>query len=298
MRKLDIKDIDEKLKLKFPNEQLKTLEYQDMKKPFSVQCLSCQTIYHYQRAENVFRKKCCCSKCNDTIEWQHTKQKFLDWLSVHPEFTLVDDLNTIHSSQQHIKCKCTKCGRIQENKKVYDYFDNKQCYCQTKGIRKPDDILLEELGNDVQLLELYKNTDTPILIHNNRCGHTYKIAMSHLLGSNKNACPICNSSIGEKEIIYNLNNMHISYIREYKMQINGQDIRVDFYLPNQNCIIEYNGIQHYQPVEHFGGQEAFVKQQQRDNLLTQYCIENNISLLVISYKEFNKIKDKLSEVAA
>ena len=30
---------------------------------------------------------------------------------------------------------------------------------------------------------------------------------------------------------------------------------VDFYLPKYNLFIEYNGKQHYEPIEYFGGQQ-------------------------------------------
>ena len=51
----------------------------------------------------------------------------------------IEDLNKIHKSQDHIRCKCTKCGRIQENKNVYNYYAQKQCFCQSKSTTKPLD---------------------------------------------------------------------------------------------------------------------------------------------------------------
>ena len=295
MKKMTIKDIDKKLITFFPNECLKTIEYQDMKSPIKIQCLSCGKIYESKRAENIFRKKKFCSKCTDTLEWRKTKEKFIKWIENSEEFELVDNLTKIHNSQQKIRCRCKKCGRIQENKKIYDYFANKHCYCQTKSIKKPNDILLKELGDDIELLESYVNTDTPLLIHNNRCNHTYKARLSHLL-KNKNMCPICNSSTGEKEILYCLDKMGLSYIREFKINIGNQNMRIDFYLPEYNLMIEYNGIQHYQPVEHFGGAEKFNQQQKRDNKLLEYCECNNIKLLIIPYTEYNKIEKILKEV--
>ena len=52
---------------------------------------------------------------------------------------VIDDLNKIHKSQDHIRCKCTKCGRVQENKNIYDYYAQKQCFCQSKSTKKPLD---------------------------------------------------------------------------------------------------------------------------------------------------------------
>ena len=291
---MKINEVEKKLLKTFPNEKLKVIEYKNMKSPIKVQCLSCGIIYSLQRAENIFRRKKCCSSCTDSKEWQQTKQDFINWINISNEFELADDLDTIHNSQQHIKCKCKKCGRIQENKRVYDYFANKHCYCQTKSVKKPQDILLIELGEDIELLEPYVNTDTPILIHNNRCNHTYKIKLSSLL-LNKNRCPICNSSLGEKEILYHLDKMGLSYIREFKITVDNQDMRIDFYLPEYNLMIEYNGQQHYQPVSFFGGEKAFEKQQERDLKLQNYCQKQKIKLLIISYLDYNNIKDRLEE---
>lgn len=65
--------------------------------------------------------------------------------------------------------------------------------------------------------------------------------------------------------------MGIKYLREYtlKHQIGNFKIRVDFVLKykDKTVIIEYNGKQHYQPVEFFGGEEKFKKQQIRDEAL-------------------------------
>ena len=35
---------------------------------------------------------------------------------------------------------------------------------------------------------------------------------------------------------------------------------IDFYLPDYNIFIEYNGEQHYVPIEHFGGELQFSEQ--------------------------------------
>lgn len=61
------------------------------------------------------------------------------------------------------------------------------------------------------------------------------------------------------------------------------DIRVDFYIPKCNLIIEYNGEQHYKPIYKFGGIMAFEKQQERDSFLRDACKENNINLIEIPY---------------
>ena len=53
--------------------------------------------------------------------------------------------------------------------------------------------------------------------------------------------------------------------------------------------IEYNGEQHYNSVEIFGGDEAFEKQKIRDNRKTEYCQAHGINLQWIPYYEFDSI---------
>ena len=42
---------------------------------------------------------------------------------------------------------------------------------------------------------------------------------------------------------------------------------------NNNIIkaIEFDGIQHFEPIEYFGGQDAFINQQERDQRKADYC---------------------------
>jgi hypothetical protein len=55
--------------------------------------------------------------------------------------------------------------------------------------------------------------------------------------------------------------------------------------------IEYDGRQHFEPAECFGGEEGFIETQQNDLIKNNYCKKNNITLLRIRYDE--NIKDVL-----
>lgn len=64
-------------------------------------------------------------------------------------------------------------------------------------------------------------------------------------------------------------------------------LRFDFYLPDYNCCIEYDGIQHYKDNDFF---KSTVKENQyRDETKNLYCKNNNIDLIRISYKEDKRI---------
>ena len=277
-----------KIKKKFPDENFTIIDYQGMKKPLFVQCNNCKTTIQVQRAENFFRRKKGCNNCSETIEWKKQKDNFLLWLQSHPEYELIDDLNKIHKSQDHVRCKCTKCGRIQENKNVYDYYAQKQCFCQSKSTKKPLDQIQKDFSNICIFLEEYINANTPVLIESLACHHQFKVAPKDIL-RRPFMCPICKSSHGEKRILLWLEQNNISYCRQYKID----NYKVDFYLPNSNIIIEFNGIQHYEPVEHFGGKEKFIQQQHRDKYIQDYCIQKNIKLIEISYLDYEQIENIL-----
>ena len=59
----------------------------------------------------------------------------------------------------------------------------------------------------------------------------------------------------------------------------------DFYLPDYNCCIEYDGRQHFQAIEYWGGEEVFQLTQFHDQIKNDYCKENNIRLIRIKYDE-------------
>ena len=65
---------------------------------------------------------------------------------------------------------------------------------------------------------------------------------------------------------------------------------------NITLLIEYQGIQHYEPVDIFGGEEYFKIFKKRDNIKRQYCKEHNIRLLEIPYWEYDNIENILNNI--
>ena len=94
---------------------------------------------------------------------------------------------------------------------------------------------------------------------------------------------------------YNINFFQQKIFSDLKGIGNGY-LRFDFYLPEQNIVIEYQGEQHYFPINKFGGQVSFEKQQIHDNIKRDYCKKNNIKLIEISYKEEDDIENIISSL--
>lgn len=69
-------------------------------------------------------------------------------------------------------------------------------------------------------------------------------------------------------------------------------LELDIYVPNLKLAFEYNGIQHYEPKECWGGVESFKEIVRRDKLKKDICEKIGISLIVVKYLDnnFDKLK--------
>lgn len=125
--------------------------------------------------------------------------------------------------------------------------------------------------------------------------------------NNAVGCPRCRESRGESVVANTLFELGIVGFQEHKFPdcVNpntGRFLRFDFYLPHYTACIEFHGIQHYQPTAFTGSssnrspwdinqlQMNYLDLLARDKIKEQYCIDNNIKLLVIKY-------DRISQVA-
>lgn len=111
------------------------------------------------------------------------------------------------------------------------------------------------------------------------------------LGSNhiylRQGCPKCSMSKGEQQIVNILEENNIIYTQQKRFDKckNINTLPFDFYLNDLNILIEYDGIQHFKPVEFFGGEISFNLTQQNDNIKNNYCKENNVVLHRIRYDD-------------
>ena len=58
---------------------------------------------------------------------------------------------------------------------------------------------------------------------------------------------------------------------------------LDLYIPSLQVGIEYQGIQHYTPVDFFGGEEALAHRQELDRQKSELCRENGVRLIEWPY---------------
>jgi hypothetical protein len=141
---------------------------------------------------------------------------------------------------------------------------------------------------------LYINSTTKVDIICPIHGLFKQMPQSHI--NKKTGCPECNESKGEK-IINNFlidNNIIFKSQKKFKDCKNKNSLPFDFYLIDYNILIEYDGIQHFQPVEYFGGELNFKIIQQNDLIKNNYCKDKNIKLIRIPYN--CELNYKLEEI--
>lgn len=114
----------------------------------------------------------------------------------------------------------------------------------------------------------------------------------HLQGQ---GCNKCKFSKGEIKISNLLKEKNIKHETQYRFDdcLNINKLPFDFYLPERRICIEYDGEQHFKPIEYFGGIESFNKLKERDKIKNDYCLSNSIKLIRIPFNKYDEIENIL-----
>ena len=176
-------------------------------------------------------------------------------------------------------CGCYQCLR--------DKIGNKNCASHDEYVIK-----LSDINNNIVVLEEYCGTEIKIKHKCTVCGHKWMAKPGNILTGK--GCPKCNESHGEKNISHYLKINNITYISQYTFDDckDKRKLPFDFYLPELNVCIEYDGEQHFKAVNHFGGEEGLSIRRLHDQIKTNYCQNHGIPLLRIKYDE--NIEEKLN----
>lgn len=148
------------------------------------------------------------------------------------------------------------------------------------------------INPDIVILGKYINARTPILHKCKIDGNEWMAMPDKILHGQ--GCPQCNESQGERAIRQWLDahNIRCVYQKSFSDCKDIKPLPFDFYLPDHNVLIEYDGKQHYEPISHFGGEQSFNRTKRHDNIKTEYCKNNNINLLRIPY--FKDVDEELN----
>lgn len=266
-------------------------------------------ITHYCKVHNCFwdttpnsiLNGCGCPMCRlDKFKKTRTKthEEYLQLLNeVNPEIIPLENYVTattkiLHYCKRHdlkwettpynvlnLACGCPECLKekiSEKNRKSHEQYL----------------LDLKDKKIDVMVVDEYINSSTPIKHKCVKCGYEWYSNPTCVL--NSKGCPHCAMSKGEKSIKDWLIDNNIEYYSQYKYEDckDRRPLPFDFYLPKYNLCIEYQGKQHYEEIEYFGGKDAFTVRQEHDEIKRKYCKENGVELLEIPY--YANVSDTLN----
>lgn len=128
------------------------------------------------------------------------------------------------------------------------------------------------------------------------CGNQRWFQTRYIKSGDTKSCGCIGRSAGEEKIARILSENNIKFEQEkiYEDLKFELPARFDFYLPQYNLLIEYDGEQHFKSCK-FGNitdeeaEQRFIKIQQHDTIKNEYCYNNNIPLIRIPYTHYNDL---------
>ena len=223
----------------------------------------------------------------------------------YPDYELLDDEYYGCKTKMNFICNKHRDKGVQEN--TIDNIINNHHVCKYCSYEKLRDIKIlnidkvKKLCNDKNVIYEGRYTkDHESYIQYSCEKHRKKgvqdMSLTHFKYSHV-PCKYCNISSGELKISNYLDNNNIEYESEkiFKECVDIHPLRFDFYLPDKNIIIEFDGKQHFEPVCFWHGIDAekcLESVKRRDKIKNDYCYNNNIKLIRIPYWEYDNI-DKI-----
>ena len=129
----------------------------------------------------------------------------------------------------------------------------------------------------------YINNHTKVCIICPKHGEFWIKPNNHL--SSKQGCPICINSRLEDEL-YDKMPKDIEVVRRYRSEWLGRQ-ELDFYFPNKKIAVECQGIQHFEPIEFWGGEMKLKYISNLDKEKQKKCLDNGIRLIYYTDYKIN-----------
>lgn len=214
-------------------------------------------------------------------------------------YKLLSNKTDIVRNTSYIRYKCPKHGEFEM--RIANLLTGKKCpKCNLENRScvyrlEQSEIIkrVKECGGNILNPQDYINqAEQNLKFICSDCGKVFISSFRNYTQHGGQVCPSCNKhneSIGEKKIRHYLEEHNISFKQEFWFNDcrDKYPLPFDFYLPNANTIIEFDGRQH------FGSTTFFHHSQEttpiHDKMKNQYCQDNNIDLIRIPYWQINNI---------
>ena len=224
-----------------------------------------------------------CSKCQNL-----TKENFIrKSIKIHGnkyDYSIVE----LKNNKTKVKIICPKHGVFEQTPNNHlNGGSCRKCFYERKNSTTENFISKSNIIHghiyDYSLVK-YEKSNKKVKIICKKHGLFEQTPHHHLGGV---CCPICISSKGEKKVSEFLKRNNIFFNRQKSFDDckNKRCLPFDFYLPDYNICIEYNGEQHYTINKHFGGIDGLNYTNKNDEIKKNYCKNKNIKLIIIRYDD-------------
>jgi Zn finger protein HypA/HybF involved in hydrogenase expression len=267
--------------------------------PVYIFCKRCKKFFNQSPRKHLDGRGC--KKCNNIlrIERLHNRddrEKFIEKAVMeHDNIYCYEKVDYVNSLTK-VEIYCKKCDKT-FFQSPSNHISGKGCvHCRNKMLGNRSkytfDTFLSKLSNhqicnytydEIEFEKRFSNKYNKMKIYCNKCKKEFHASIAtHIKG---HGCPICNRNGGKNEIkLYNeiLNRFDLHIIKQYRPNFLKRQ-SIDLFIPSLELCIEYQGIQHFKPIEYFGGTSSFDDTIERDFRKNNLCKENGLNLLYFTY---------------
>lgn len=252
-------------------------------------------------------KKCReCSYMERKTRWDDKKEERVEQLyqklvnkCAENGYELVTKKNDIGTYRSYIEYECPihglhrmKIGNLLSGKKCPDCQHQK---CSERLRLSQSEVIsqVEQCGGQILNPEDYiNNSERNLEITCPRCGNIFTTSLVLFTQHGGQLCQDCyrKESIGENKIRKFLETHNIRFNPEHWFNDcrDQWPLRFDFYLPEMNTVIEFDGEQHYVDNHYFDF--VYDTNKKHDAIKNEYCEQKGISMIRIPYWDMEKIE--------
>lgn len=272
------------------------LPFVNAKTPIRVQCLDCGEVF--KNIPDLLKlNKFPCPGCRiekkRKVNLDRVKDKIdtrMHELGADKDFTVVayPELMIDNLTLKHLACGNlihTSIGNLSRPYRGVPGTGTGCEYCSGTHTYTEDEILsyMEKERHGYEFHGSFmEGNHLMVNVTHERCGKTRDFQFNYFMRGE--GCPNCKMSAGEETILFTLAKSSVPYEREKNFGFDSyQGARYDFFLPERNLIIEYDGVQHFKSLEVWGGEEMFAERVYRDRKKNKLAIDAGMEVIRIPY---------------
>lgn len=277
--------------------------YENSKTKINVKCKVCGHLWS-AKPNNLLNGQGC-PKCS--ARYKRTHEEFIfEMYGINPNIEIASKFKNVSTK---VGCICKICSHHWCNTPNHLLSGVGCPKCKPiiagKSHRLSNDEFVKRMeieNENIEILSEYVGALQKVNCRCKVCGKSWSATPANLLSGH--GCPTCYESRGEKKIRSYLIDNGILFESQKRYNdlrgVNNGVLSYDFYLPSHNLLIEYQGLQHSQPVNFKGrdvqySNQQFSIQKEHDKRKRQYAFANGIGLIEIWHNDFDDISKILEK---